>query len=503
MPDGHARPKPRAVRRMGTCALALSFLVAAVTALAVRGEPMPPSPAQVAALVERGDFAAADAAIATALESPSLAAGTRQEYLFERERMRRIRLDFPLTRAQMEVQLRHEVPDLSAAELAAWDRDELLERYVIDGEPRYFVRAVPNLFRVSTAARARRRADAPRARSGPMESVHPHHREVIAQARAGGRSGAARRVRVTQSLTVVADAVPAGTRLRAWIPFPRPIDGQQTDIVLHATQPAMHEVAPASTLQRTIHLERAAVGGTPTTFSIDYELTVHGLHHPLVPGTVVQAVASPAATSELRPYLAERPPHVVFTPALRAYSRRVVGDAAEPLEIARRLFAAVDAIPWGSAREYSTIGNLSDYALHRGHADCGQQTLLLIALLRLNGIPAAWQSGMVFSDGDYDNLHDWGRLWLPGRGWLPMDVTTGALASDDPALRDFYLGSLDAYRIAFNDDWSQPFVPAKRHPRSDTVDSQRGEVEWDGGNLYYDQWDYDFSARVLPSTTGG
>jgi len=36
-------------------------------------------------------------------------------------------------------------------------------------------------------------------------------------------------------------------------------------------------------------------------------------------------------------------------------------------------------------------------------------------------------------------------------------------------------------------------VPAKQSFRSDNVDSQRGEVEWSGGNLYYDQWHYDFS----------
>ena len=51
----------------------------------------------------------------------------------------------------------------------------------------------------------------------------------------------------------------------------------------------------------------------------------------------------------------------------------------------------------------------------------------------------------------------------------------------------FYLGGLDAYRIAFNDDYSQPFVPPKQHFRSETVDLQRGEVEWRGGNLYFDQ----------------
>ena len=202
-----------------------------------------------------------------------------------------------------------------------------------------------------------------------------------------------------------------------------------------------------------------------------------------------------------RPFLGERPPHIVFTDDLRTLSRQVVGDEKNPYRIAQRLFAAVDTIPWAGAREYSTISNISDYALHAGHADCGQQTLLLMTLLRLNGIPARWQSGMVFSDGTYNNLHDWGWLYLAPYGWVPMDVTFGRLHSGDPAVDNFYLGGLDAYRIAFNDDYSQPLTPRKQHFRSETVDLQRGEVEWRGGNLYFDQWDYGFTANVLPQAS--
>ena len=55
--------------------------------------------------------------------------------------------------------------------------------------------------------------------------------------------------------------------------------------------------------------------------------------------------------------------------------------------------------------------------------------------------------------------------------------------------------------IAFNDDWSRPLVPAKRHFRSETVDLQRGEAEWAGGNLYFDQWTYDFQWQLLPPVT--
>ena len=307
-------------------------------------------------------------------------------------------------------------------------------------------------------------------------------------------SVAPRRVRVTHSLTVEPDAVPAGETVRAWLPFPRALPGQQEDIRFVASTPAQHTIAPESTLQRTVYLERAAQAGQADDV-LDH-LRADGLR-PVPSDRSREGRRRVEPTRELAPYLAERPPHIVFTDDLRKFSREVVGDETNPYRIAQKLFAAVDRIPWAGAREYSTIPNISDYALHAGHADCGQQTLLLMTLLRLNGIPARWQSGLVFSDGDYDNLHDWGWLYLAPYGWVPMDVTFGRLDAGDPQLDAFYLGGLDAYRIAFNDDFSQPFVPAKQHFRSETVDSQRGEVEWRGGNLYFDQWDYDVQGTAV------
>lgn len=477
---------------------------AALAAVPAAAAPLPPVPRldEVAARADAGHFAEADSMAAIALDNPDYHSEQQRRALaFERERMRRIRMDFSLDEAALRERVRRQIPDLREEEFARWRDAGLFEAMTIDGQVRYFNRAASNLFRLSAEARARRDPSLPPIVDGPMESLHPQQRAIRDAALASGDSSVKPlRVRMTQTVTVEADAVPAGETLRAWIPYPREIPGQQEDIRLVASEPAAHALAPASALQRTVSLEKAAAAGEPTAFSVTYELTVSGRYHAIDPRRVVPV----RITDELRPFVSERAPHVVFTDALRAYSRQAVGDETNPYRIAQKLFAAVDRIPWAGAREYSTIRNISDYALHAGHADCGQQTLLLIALLRLNGIPARWQSGMVFSDGDYDNIHDWGQLYLEPYGWVPMDVTTGRLAADkgtgdDPSMEWFYLGGLDNWRIAFNDDWSRPFVPAKTHFRSDTVDSQRGEVEWDGGNLYYDQWDYDFAWQLLPS----
>ncbi|MGV8961602.1 MAG: transglutaminase-like domain-containing protein [Stenotrophomonas sp.] len=477
-----------------------ALLLLAFAGAASAADPAPEALPQLVARIDRGDFAGAQTRISQALQRADLSAQARSDYAFQQERMRRMRLDFSLDEAQAKARVRRSIPDLRDAEFKAWDEAGWIEHLDIDGQRRYFNRAPSNLFRVSAQAAARRAPGIKPPVEGPLESLAPHHAEVVAAAQAQGSSSVApRRVRVTQSIRVQADAVPAGETVRAWIPYPRVIAGQQDAIRELGSVPAGAQIAPESTLQRTAYLQRTAVAGTPTEFSVSYELTIHARHIAIDPEKVLPTPADPA----LAPHLGERAPHLVFTPALREFSRQVVGNETNPYRITRKLFAAVDRIPWGGAREYSTIDNLSDYALHAGHADCGQQTLLLMALLRLNGIPARWQSGMVYSDNavGYSNLHDWGAVYLAPYGWVPMDVTTGELDSPEPALRDFYLGGLDAYRITFNDDYAQPLVPAKQHFRSETVDSQRGEVEWQGGNLYFDQWAYDFQWQVLPLAT--
>ena len=484
--------------RLATCMLSVVLACGLAT---VHAAPASPSAEQVSALVDAGDFRAAEAGIDEALHQAKLSSGERRAYAFQRERMRRILLDFTLDESDVQARVRKQIPDLTDAEFAKWNAAGLFERMVIDGRTLYFNRSPSNLFRLSKEAVARRDPKLPPIGDGPMESLSAQQVAIRDAALAEHRSSVLPlRLRMTQKLTVDADAVPAGETVRAWIPYPQAIPGHQEDIVFVASAPAAHEIAPETAPQRTVYLERPARAGAATEFSVTYELTILGQYHAIDPDKVVATDITP----ELAPYVAERAPHVVFTDAMREFSRRVVGDETRPYRIVQKLFAAVDEIPWAGAREYSTISNISDYALHAGHADCGQQTLLLITLLRMNGIPARWQSGMVFSDGDYSNIHDWGQVYLAPYGWVPMDVTTGRLAADkdtgnDPSMEWFYLGGLDNWRIAFNQDWDQPFQPPKKHFRSDDVDSQRGEAEWDGGNLYFDQTGYDFEWQILPA----
>lgn len=169
-------------------------------------------------------------------------------------------------------------------------------------------------------------------------------------------------------------------------------------------------------------------------------------------------------------------------------SSEIVGNEKNPYLIAKKIFAWIDNYaPWASSREYSTIRNIPMYCYENKHGDCGIQTLLFMTLARMNGIPTRWQSGWTPT-----SMHDWCQMYIEPYGWVPVDQSSGLQKSDNENIKWFYLGNTDNKRLIVNDEFSAPLYPAKVHPRSETVDFQRGEAEWRGGNLYFNQWNYDF-----------
>ncbi len=450
-------------------------------------------------LIEQGQFKKASRIIVSELNSnPNLTESDRLNLQFELERMRRIRQDFTKNEKDILDYVKKYVPAVNKSDLRKWEASNALEALTIDGEKWYFNSAAPNLFRLEPTLKAlKQRADSLELVASPREkfALDEHIQKIMTTAiRMGKRYVCPVNLKIKHSISVPANVVPAGKVIRCWIPFPRDIAGRQVAIKLLSTDPQRYIIADNEmTLQRTIYFEKVTVKDSVTNFLVEYSYQSYGVYVPIEADKVRPTPSRP----DLQPFLSEQPPHIVFTPEIRELSRQIVDNETNPYRVAQKLFAWVDNnIPWASAREYSTFTNIPSYVLHNRHGDCGMQTLAFITLCRLNGIPARWQSGWEFQPPD-DSMHDWGEIYFEPYGWVPMDVTYGQRTTTDEHLRWFYLNGMDSYRLIFNEGISDNFYPAKVHFRSETVDSQRGEVEWEGGNLYFDQWDWNLEWELI------
>ena len=412
---------------------------------------------------------------------------TDKQYSWEADLHHRLLDDFSKTREQVKEYIRKYIPDVTDRQLDEWEKTGELECRVIDGEKKYFHNAAPNLFRINKeCARLKAKRDTP-GRDGEVTVREDNTRAVMNQAaKSKERIGDPKHFRIRYTITVKPDAVPEGETVRCWMPMPRTDVPRQKNVKLLSTSQPDFVRSPMDYAHSTVYMEKKAEAGKPTVFSEEFEFDAYGAWFDLD----TAATTTYDTTSDLyKTYTSERDCHMVFTPQIRALAERLTQGAATPLAKARRIFKWVDDnFPWASAREYSTIENIPAYVLDNHHGDCGQVTLLFLTLCRSLGIPAHFQSGFMLHPGE-ENLHDWGEIYVPEYGWVPVDQSFGipAYAKNEQETY-FFFGGIDSFRMIVNNDYGCPLYPAKQFPRSETVDFQRGEVEWAGGNLYFDQW---------------
>ena len=407
--------------------------------------------------------------------------------------MHRILLDFSKDEAQIKNQLdRYGLSDDSR--IRHWENTGKLEMRIIDGQKRYFSNAVPNLFRLDSVARLRKQEkDGIRVDSLDLFLLK-HTAEVIQSS--GPSSDPVLPVSMILTYTIQAepDAVPAGELIRCWMPVPREGSPRQKNFSLLSTIPDSSLLAPVPYLQRTVFLQKRAVSNEPTVFQLRFQVETSAQYFDLQP----EAIKPYRTGSELyREFTAERPPQIVFTPEIRKLAERIVGDETNPLRKVKKIYQWInDTIPWASALEYGTMQHIPGYVIKNHHGDCGMQTLLFMSLAREQGIPAKWQSGWMLHPS-HVNLHDWCEVYYEGIGWVPVDQSFGLQDSPDLQVREFYMHGIDAYRLIVNDDYGQELYPPKKFLRSEPYDFQRGELEWNGGNLYFDKWSWNMEVEYL------
>ncbi|GAB6281628.1 MAG: transglutaminase domain-containing protein [Ignavibacterium sp.] len=408
---------------------------------------------------------------------------------FKIDLMNRIELDFSKTSDQILQELKKYYPDVNEQMLIQWEADGSLEMQLINGEKRYFKNAVPNLFRINKEAKFTKEKVDGIGKDILKEFLNKNLPEVINEyEKTKLRYLYPIRIKLKYSVTLKPNVVPEGEIIRCWLPFPREGNPRQADIKLISTNTKNYIIADNDNLQRTIYLEKECKKDTPTIFQIELSF--------ISKAEFVDIFSQKEITFDqnkniVGKYTQEIFPHIVFTNEIKNLSKQIIGDEKNNLKKLKLIYEWINKnIPWTSALEYSTINNISEYCVKNMHGDCGIKSMLFITLARFNGIPAKWESGWMLHP-DRINLHDWTEIYTDEFGWIPVDVDFGLQNFDDTKLKYFYIGGIDSYRFIVNDDFSQSLYPMKIYPRSETVDFQRGELEWRGGNLFFDKWNYD------------
>lgn len=448
--------------------------------------------------IASGNFAVAFKMIDSLVASKSLTVSEVNDLKFEKDKMERIRLDFQKSADDMLNYIRKYYPAADYDMLKKWEKDYSLETMVIDGQKRYFNRAASNLFLINKKAKLKKEKA-----EGSKDVLKDFLRKQVPQIVKDSKINNSRlvdpvKMHITYTLTVKPNAVPGGEVIRCWLPYPREGHLRQSKIKLLSVNDNNYIIADNDNLQRTLYIEKEAVKDQPTVFKMELSYTSSSEWYNIDP----KKVESYNKRSDFyKTYTSEEAPHIVFSEDIKELSKSIIGKETNPYLKARLLFKWInDNIPWAGAREYSTIDNIPEYALKNRHGDCGIKTLLFMTFARYNGIPVKWQSGWMMHPVEV-NLHDWCEAYFEGYGWVPVDQSFGIQEySKDNKIKYYYSNGIDSYRLIVNDDISKPLSPRKEFPRSETVDFQRGEVEWKGGNLYFDKWNYDMDIKYNEET---
>lgn len=404
-----------------------------------------------------------------------------------RAREARLRRDFCLTREDVMGLVRAEWPEFGPAELDALVGRGRLDWRLVDGEQR-FLRSCVDSLRLYPAE-VPGLACPPADRTAQLAVIEEMRREGAAE----------RRIRLRHLIRAGAGVeVAAGSTVRAWLPLPS--GPQVADVRIVDVTPGM-VAAPEDAPQRTAFWETGGV----REFFVEYEYLIRAPYVDLwVPEPVPAALDARfrPAPAPCAADLTEEEPHLAFTPYLRRLASRVFDGIPEKDALARAR-AAYDwvtrNVDYRFQPAYLLLDSIADGCAHSLRADCGVFALTFIALCRLGGVPARWQSGLYVTPERLGS-HDWAMFYVEGLGWLWADCSFGSAArrEGDEARRRFYFGNLGPWRMPANSAFFSPLTPADEALRNDPFDSQLGEMCVDGRGLTSYDFEVERTARFLP-----
>lgn len=441
-------------------------------------------PEDVLRLKYFGDFEKADRAILRHLSAPNTPTALKSCLTVQRELMARLPADYPLTREEAVALARSAAADFTAEEFDALADAGRIDWIYRGGVPHYFNRFFDSLCKTDAAYAARAGASQLGAdgSGAAVENGEPRLDRAARLLREKGQMSA--RIRCRATLRLKDGIFQKGARVRAYLPLPCAC-GAQSDIRIERVSPEPGHISPENAPQRVVFWEERMEENHAFEVEFSYVRTARYVDF----SRPAEGAGEPERPPE--EFLAEQPPHILFTPYLRALAAELTAGMEEPLFKARRLYDFVTRnVKYSYVRAYFGLENIAENCARNLVGDCGVMALLLIALCRCAGIPARWESGWKAEPG-FCGAHDWMQFYAAPHGWLYADPSfgAGAVREGNEARRRFYFGNLDVFRMASNTAFQADFDAPKDGWRADPYDNQVGEMELMDRGLRYEEFE--------------
>ena len=392
--------------------------------------------------------------------------------LYEKERIRRLLLDYPFSMEDARKEARNVIKDFTDSEFDKLFESGILDYIIVNGEPRFEERFAFNIGFALKEYSKRIKIE-----KSVLESKNFLKKRL--NALTGGEEPKTYKIRARITITPKYGKF-SGKLLKVWLPVAKK-GFQIKDVNLISTSHNNYEIFDNDG-QKTIYFEDRV--SKNNKFYVEFEYTVSDWINHIDPNKVEKGF-----DESLRYFTEQKLPQIIFTPYLINLTNEIIGQERNPYLKAKLIYDWITLnVNYSYVRPYGIYENIPEFTATNLKGDCGFQALLFITMCRIAGIPARWQSGW-YIDKYFASPHDWALFYVKPYGWIPADLSFGGARRDTPSYRNFYFGNLDAHRMVANIDFMSEFKN-KKYYRTDPYDNQTGELETEKENLYYDKHDY-------------
>lgn len=414
-----------------------------------------------------GDYSGAIRLIDRRLTEDGLTDPMKGSLLVQRKICELLPSEFPYSKEDALEIVRKNIPDFTMEELEELIDARRIRWIYVNGEERIFNRFFSSLCKAAPGFAQRAGVKMPGVESATAGSQEDSRLD-IAMKKMRTNGSMTNRIRIRATVRMKDEFFKPGMFVRAHLPIPAACD-QQSDIRIEKMSPETGVISSETAGQRTICWEENLQENQE--FMVEYSYLHTARYTDAYNGKGIPGCHDFD--------LQEQPPHVVFTPYIKALCQELTQGIDDPLMKARAFYDFITVnMKYTFMPNYIVLENMAENCARNYTGDCGIFALLFLTMCRCAGIPAQWQSGLT-AEPDFIGGHDWVRFYVEPYGWIFADPSygTGAVRAGKEERRKFYFGNLDPYRMVANSAFYENFETPKQQWRADPYDNQLGEIE--------------------------